>query len=131
MRQLYAGRGLDIELILDGPDLCFRGEEQDLQEMLGNLLDNACKWARRRVRVTARRDGPGRLAIQVDDDGGGIAEARRVSIFKRGERADERQPGSGLGLDIVRDLACTYGGRARADASDLGGLRVTLFLPAG
>jgi len=129
MRQLYADRQLDIVLAPHPPDLCFRGEQHDFQEMLGNLLDNACKWAQRRVQITAGQDGP-QLAIHVDDDGAGIADTERERIFKRGVRMDEQRPGSGLGLDIVRDLACTYGGDVRARTSPLGGLRVTLLLPA-
>jgi len=131
MRRLHADRQLDIALAVKPADLCFRGELHDFQEMLGNLLDNACKWARRQVRVTARRDARGRLSIHVDDDGPGIADTERERIFKRGVRVDEQQPGSGLGLDIVRDLACTYGGDVQALRSpDLGGLRVMLILPA-
>lgn len=132
MRQLYAERKLDIALAPHPPELCFRGEPHDLQEMVGNLLDNACKWANRRVLVTAERDsdGAGRLAIHVDDDGAGIAATERERIFQRGVRMDEQRPGSGLGLDIVRDLACTYGGDVQAGASPLGGLRITLLLPA-
>jgi len=130
MRQLYAERQLDIALAPHPPGLCFRGEQHDFQEMLGNLLDNACKWAERRVLVTAQRDAAGRLSIHVDDDGAGIADTERERIFKRGVRMDEQRPGSGLGLDIVRDLACTYGGDVQARTSPLGGLRVTLLLPA-
>ena len=109
-------------------DLAFRGDEQDLQEMAGNLLDNA-KWAARRLCVTAARDGEGMLLIHIDDDGPGIPEDERERIFERGTRLDEQRPGSGLGLDIARDLARSYGGDVLAGESPLGGLRVTLRLP--
>lgn len=130
MQRLYAARGLEFEMAEFADGLEFRGEEQDLQEMVGNLLDNACKWAARRVRIGARADAPDRLQIVIDDDGPGIAEDERERIFERGVRMDEQRPGSGLGLDIVRDLAGTYGGEVSAGQSPLGGLRVTLTLPA-
>lgn len=130
MQRLHAARGLRIEMAAFTPGLMFRGELQDVQEMLGNLLDNACKWATATVRVSAQRDAADRLVICVDDDGKGIADAERERIFERGVRMDEQRPGSGLGLDIVRDLVRAYGGEVRADRSPLGGLRVTLWLPA-
>jgi signal transduction histidine kinase len=82
------------------------------------------------VRVSASAAGQGQLLIQIDDDGPGIADEERERIFLRGVRMDEQRPGSGLGLDIVRDLASTYGGQAQAERSPLGGLRVSLWLPA-
>ncbi|CUI53866.1 sensor histidine kinase [Achromobacter dolens] len=130
MQRLYAARGLALEMEEFPDRLEFRGEEQDLQEMVGNLLDNACKWAARRVRIGAHADAPDRLRIVIDDDGPGISEGERERIFERGVRMDEQRPGSGLGLDIVRDLAGTYGGEVGAGQSPLGGLRVTLILPA-
>lgn len=130
VRRLYAQRDLRIGGGDIPPGLVFRGEQQDLQEMLGNLLDNACKWAAGQVQVTAEQDGPGRLVIHVDDDGPGIEDHERERIFLRGVRMDEQRPGSGLGLDIVRDLAGTYGGEVRAARSPLGGLRASLRLPA-
>lgn len=130
MQRLYAARGLELEMDEFADRLEFRGEEQDLQEMVGNLLDNACKWAARRVRISAGSAAPDRLRIVIDDDGPGIAEDERERIFERGVRMDEQRPGSGLGLDIVRDLAGTYGGEVSAGPSPLGGLRVTLTLPA-
>ncbi|WP_116793020.1 sensor histidine kinase [Achromobacter dolens] len=130
MQRLYAAAGLALEMDEFPDRLEFRGEEQDLQEMVGNLLDNACKWAARRVRIGAQADAPDRLRIVIDDDGPGISEGERERIFERGVRMDEQRPGSGLGLDIVRDLAGTYGGEVSAGQSPLGGLRVTLILPA-
>jgi signal transduction histidine kinase len=106
----------------------FAGEAQDLEEMVGNLLDNACKWARRRVTVSSENSG-GRVAILVDDDGPGLPAERREEVFERGRRLDQSVPGSGLGLAIVRDLAEIYGGRVGLEDSPDGGLRVRLELP--
>ena len=97
--------------------------------MLGNLLDNACKWARTRVGDITSSDGDG-VASLVDDDGPGLAASMREAVLQRGVRADEAAPGSGFGLAIVRDLAELYGGTIALDASPLGGLRATLRLPA-
>src|SRR5690606_20049854 len=105
-------------------------EAQDLQEMLGNLLDNACKWAVHRVCVEARAAAGGRLEVAIDDDGPGLPPAVREAVFGRGVRADENTPGSGLGLAIVRDLARLYGGDIALETSALGGLRAVLTLPA-
>lgn len=97
-----------------------------MHEILGNLLDNACKWASLRVEVSLEvRDGE--LQITLDDDGPGIAEGERLRVLNRGERADEQVPG---GLAIVVDLTRLYGGRIELAASPLGGLRVRLTLPA-
>lgn len=128
MQRVHAARGIEIDATLIPAKLAFRGEEQDLQEMLGNLLDNACKWAAHRVTVTASADA-GKLAILVEDDGPGLSPTEREVVFERGVRADEQVPGSGLGLAIVRDLARLYGGDASLGESRGGGLRVTLTLP--
>lgn len=129
MRSIHAERQLAL-MVRDMPaSLCFRGEVQDLQEMLGNLLDNACKWATRRVELAAQRDGD-RLRITIDDDGSGLAAGERDAVIRRGVRADEQVPGSGLGLAIVDDLARLYGGQIELADSPLGGLRAVLILPA-
>jgi signal transduction histidine kinase len=113
----------------------FQGEKQDLEEMLGNLLDNACKWSRQKVVLTvlvddARASGGAKtLRIRVEDDGPGVSPEQRAKIGKRGIRLDETKPGSGLGLSIVSDLASSYRGGLRLDASALGGLLVELHLP--
>jgi signal transduction histidine kinase len=114
----------------------FQGEKQDLEEMLGNLLDNACKWGKGRVYLTAtvetlqassqRRQ----LRIAVEDDGPGLSAEQRAKIGKRGMRLDETKPGSGLGLSIVSDLAASYRGRLTLEASEHGGLKAVLSLPA-
>ncbi len=126
--RLHADRRLDIGLEgLDG--LVFRGDPEDLEEMLGNLMDNACKWARRRVRVRGRRTGQ-RLELAVEDDGAGIPEPERAAVVERGRRLDETRPGSGLGLAIVREIAELYRGDLRLEDSELGGVRAVLTLPA-
>ena len=129
MQRLHADRQLAFELAPQAQDGAFRGEEQDLYELLGNLIDNAGKWARTRVVVDVRREGD-LLCFTVDDDGPGIPEALRDRMFERGVQLDEQRPGSGLGLDIVRALAQTYGGSVQALASPLGGARLRLCLPA-
>lgn len=130
MERLHAGRQLQFSLHGANAEMAFRGEEQDLFEMLGNLLDNAGKWAASQVRLEVQREGDS-LCFTVDDNGPGIADdAQRQRIFERGERLDEQRPGTGLGLDIVRELAHTYGGSIEALPSPLGGLRMCLCLPA-
>jgi signal transduction histidine kinase len=124
------GTSRAVELVVEvAPEHGFAGEAQDLEEMVGNLLDNACKWARHRVTV-ASRSGGGRVTILVDDDGPGLPVAQREEVFERGRRLDQSVPGSGLGLAIVRDLAEIYGGRVALEDSPSGGLRVRLELPA-
>jgi signal transduction histidine kinase len=101
--------------------------------MVGNLVDNACKWASQRVamniEILQQQDGRSRLRIAVEDDGPGLPEAERQTILKRGYRLDESKPGSGLGLSIVADLAALYRGSLRLEKAALGGLRATLELP--
>jgi signal transduction histidine kinase len=126
--KLYAGRTLEIVSTI-GPDLYPRVQREDLDEMLGNLLDNGCKWARSRIVLAAdRKDGM--LVLTVDDDGPGLATDLRSVVLERGVRIDEASPGSGLGLAIVRDLAELYGGSICLEESPLGGLRARLSLPA-
>ena len=100
----------------------FIGDRADLTELLGNLLDNACKWARSRVRIEVgdRRDGGlthARLRLTIEDDGPGIAEADRAQVLERGGRADEATPGHGLGLSMVHDTVALYGGTMHIDSS--------------
>ncbi|MFL6722998.1 MAG: ATP-binding protein [Sphingomicrobium sp.] len=108
-----------------------RVERQDLDEMLGNLVENAAKYGNGRVFVTVDRPSGGKVTIQIEDDGPGIAQQQREELFKRGKRLDTTgKPGTGLGLAIVRDVAEIYGGAVSLDESeDLGGLLVTLSLP--
>ncbi|HNT39684.1 MAG TPA: HAMP domain-containing sensor histidine kinase [Rubrivivax sp.] len=128
MARLHAERDLIFELASGAEELAFRGEEQDLYELLGNLLDNAGKWARTRVVVDVRGEGE-QLRLDVDDDGPGIVPAERERMFERGVQLDERRAGSGLGLDIVCTLAETYGGSVQVLDSPLGGARLRLQLP--
>jgi signal transduction histidine kinase len=129
LRRLYAERGVRIDVDV-GPDLSARIDREDLDELLGNLLDNACKWGRHRVVLQATRDRD-RVVLTIDDDGPGIDPALREAVFARGVRADETAPGSGLGLAIVRDLAAACGGDVAVAEAPIGGLRVRLRLPAG
>ncbi|CAN5244102.1 sensor histidine kinase [soil metagenome] len=121
----------DVEIDWRAPDeLGFLGERQDLQEILGNLIENACKWSKRRVRISAGASGLGQMIVVVEDDGPGLPQDQREGALKRGARMDEEAPGSGLGLAIVDDLTRAYGGRLTLAASDMGGLKVILELPA-
>ncbi|WGF86493.1 sensor histidine kinase [Marinivivus vitaminiproducens] len=129
LQRLYRSR--DLEFRTDVPeDLAFRGEAQDLEEMLGNLLENAGKWARAKVLVRARLIASDRLTIAVEDDGPGLEPAVRARALKRGQRLDETTPGTGLGLAIVQDMATLYGGRIRLETAEMGGLCAALELPA-
>jgi len=115
------------------PRARFRGERQDFEEMLGNLLDNAFKWAETTVEISlevAPGGTPGRIALLIDDDGPGLPDEAMVDVLKRGRRLDETTPGSGLGLSIGVDLAKLYGGELSLQRSPLGGLRARLELPA-
>lgn len=133
MRRLFEDKGIAID-VADGTGFRFRGEKQDLLEILGNLLDNACKWAERDVRVVVR-PAPGTSGalpffdIVVDDDGPGLAPEERARVIERGRRLDESKPGSGLGLSIVTELVRLYGGELILAASEAGGLRAIVRLP--
>jgi len=134
VERVHAERRLTLRCAPMAKDLAFAGEVQDLQEILGNLLDNACKWARHEVLVAAtsmQSVSGGRLRIVIDDDGPGIDSDRRDAVMARGARLDESVPGSGLGLAIVNELVGLYGGSLRLQAAPAGGLRVEVELPAG
>jgi len=128
LARIHAERGIAIDVEGKG-GLFFRGERQDLEEMLGNLIDNACKWAATKVRV-AIVSGTGRIVVTVDDDGPGLTPEQREAAFGRGHRLDEAVPGSGLGLSIVKDVAALYGGKVSLHSSPLGGVRAVLEIPA-
>jgi len=131
MRHLHAGRELQIDADVS-PAHEIRGRREDLDEMLGNLLDNACKWTRRRVVISSSISSSSEdasLVISVDDDGPGLDPSMRAQVLQRGVRADEQVLGSGLGLAIVSDLAELYGGSVALETSPLGGTRARLQLP--
>jgi signal transduction histidine kinase len=134
MEKIHHGRGVEIEI--DAPqEARFRGEQQDLEEMVGNLVDNACKWAQSRVSIEAFPEQPDAsserrfVRIVVDDDGPGLTPSQREQVARRGRRLDETKPGSGLGLSIVMELATLYGGRLTLGTAPIGGLRAELVLP--
>jgi signal transduction histidine kinase len=135
MEKIHRGRGVAIE-VSAGSKARFRGERQDLEEMAGNLVDNACKWATSRVFIEVLVEQPAEpgatpmLRIIVDDDGRGLSEKERAQVSRRGQRLDESKPGSGLGLSIVVDLASLYGGSLTLGRAPIGGLRAELLLPA-
>ena len=135
MEKIHRDRAISIQVKAD-PAARFRGERQDLEEMVGNLVDNACKWAASQVFIEVMVQPPNepgagpRLRIVVDDDGRGLSEAERAQVSRRGQRLDESKPGSGLGLSIVTDLAGLYGGNLSLGKAPIGGLRAELVLAA-
>lgn len=135
MERLSSDREIRIALSVE-PGLKLRAEAQDAEEIFGNLLDNACKWANSRVSVSARADaatdaeGRAMLLVTIEDDGPGLPADKRQEALKRGRRLDETVPGTGLGLAIVTDLTSLYGGTLTLSDSPLGGLRAEVRLPA-
>ncbi len=128
LARIFQGKGIEIAAEV-GPGVAFRGEKQDLEEILGNVLENACKWSAARAAIQIS-EGDGRLVAVVDDDGPGVPAAQFDRLLHRGERLDESVQGSGLGLSITYDLVKLYLGDISFEASPLGGLRVVLTLPA-
>jgi signal transduction histidine kinase len=132
MEKTHHDRKLAIGI--DAPEHArFRGERQDLEEMVGNLVDNACKWAQSQVaiEVIPERIEPNRdvIRVVVDDDGPGLSPSEREQVARRGRRLDETKPGSGLGLSIAVELAALYGGAVTLGTAPIGGLRAELLLP--
>jgi signal transduction histidine kinase len=134
MEKIHQDRGIVVDIkAADG--LRFRGERQDLEEMVGNLVDNACQWAQSRVAIEVLSERPDPtderriVRILVDDDGPGLSPQQREQVTHRGQRLDETKPGSGLGLSIVMELAGLYGGSLTLGAAPNGGLRAELVLP--
>jgi signal transduction histidine kinase len=134
MEKIHHDRGVAIDV--DAPEGArFRGERQDLEEMIGNLVDNACKWAQSRVAIEVFPERPDPkddrrvVRIVVDDDGPGLSPQQREQVARRGRRLDETKPGSGLGLSIVMELATLYGGGLTLGTAPIGGLRAELVVP--
>jgi signal transduction histidine kinase len=125
-------RGVSVTLAPPAQEVVFAGEREDLEEIVGNLLENAMKWAKRSVVVSLvaelPQDGHGMLSIAIEDDGPGIPENKAREVLKRGKRLDETKPGTGLGLAIVSDLVSEYGGRIELGRSELGGLKAVVLL---
>ena len=134
MEKIHRDRGIAIDLG-GSDDAKFRGERPDLEEMIGNLVDNACKWAQSRVAIEVLSERPNPtndqriVRITVDDDGPGLSPSQREQVARRGRRLDETKPGSGLGLSIVVELANLYGGELTLGTAPIGGLRAELVLP--
>ncbi|MBU2533713.1 MAG: GHKL domain-containing protein, partial [Alphaproteobacteria bacterium] len=134
LERIYFDKNVKITIECDGK-LAFRGEKQDLEELLGNLLDNAAKWAEAKVRLHACSTSATRhtgqwLLVTIEDDGPGVPATARDQMMKRGRRLDESKPGSGLGLSIVQDLVTSYRGDLQLSKSQMGGLKAELRLPA-
>ena len=128
LERVFQDKGVEIDWRCP-ESLCFRGERQDLLEIVGNLLENACKWSKRRVRMVAEAAGAEEFRLTVEDDGPGLPDEQRAEVLKRGARLDESAPGSGLGLSIVDELVRAYGGRVELARAQMGGLQVQLWLP--
>lgn len=126
--RIFQDKGVRVDWDAD-EDLFFQGERQDFLEIAGNVIENAAKWSKGRVRVNASANSDGKLLIVVEDDGPGLPADRRAEVLKRGARLDEATPGSGLGLSIVDELARAYGGDLVLSNSRMGGLKVDLILP--
>jgi signal transduction histidine kinase len=128
LERIFRAQGVAVEWDA-AADLCFHGERQDLMEIAGNLMENACKFSRGRVRVNASVTGPEEMLLTVEDNGPGLPPEQREEVLRRGARLDESAPGSGLGLNIVDELARAYGGRLALSDSIMGGLKIDVWLP--
>ena len=129
LARLYRAEGVKLVVTGEVPDLVFRGEQEDLQDMVGNLAENACRHGGGLVEVGVTAGDGHRLVIQIDDDGEGLSDEQALAALRRGVRLDETQSGSGLGLAIASELAQAYAGTLGLTRSPLGGLRATLDLP--
>lgn len=128
LQRIFRDKGVTIDWDA-AEDIYFLGERQDLLEIAGNAVENACKWGKARVKVRAEAAAPGRFRLVVEDDGQGLPPERREEVLQRGARLDETAPGSGLGLSIIDELAKAYGGSVTLADSSLGGLRLEADLP--
>ncbi len=133
LNKIYEGKNIVVNYAIDEQELIFKGEVNDFEEMAGNIMENAAKWAEKNITVDCRKDGD-RIVIEIADDGPGIEASKRAAVFARGGRLDEKTPGSGLGLSIVKDLAALYGGNISLSdnrKSNTGsGLLAKLILPS-
>ena len=129
VERIYQDRDIQVDMDIDDT-IAFRGERQDLQELVGNVLDNACKWAAGHVRIRVASLDDATFNVSIEDDGPGLTREEAEQVVQRGTRLDEAQPGSGLGLSIVADITDLYNGRFSLDRSEFGGLKVSLNLPA-
>jgi signal transduction histidine kinase len=135
LERIHRDKGVTIKVTCP-PTLQFQGEQQDLEEMLGNLLDNACAWSKKSAFLTVKplalpqRSARKTVVFLIEDDGPGLSPEQREKVGKRGQRLDESKPGSGLGLSIVADFATSYRGKLTLDTSPHGGLLVRVELPA-
>jgi len=127
MSKIYRDKNVRLTISVAN-NMRFSGEREDLEQVLGNLIDNACKWAEGKVYISVY-DQNGTLAFDIEDDGPGLSDEQQKRAMKRGERLDEHTPGSGLGLSIVRDLMEAYDGTFTMARSKLGGLKATLTFP--
>jgi two-component system sensor histidine kinase PhoQ len=126
--KVYRDKSPSIDVAID-PGASFRGDTGDFLEMAGNLIDNACKWCEAKVRVTIKPVGASGMILSVADDGPGVPAEARDALLERGMRLDEKTPGHGIGLAIVRDIAESYGGHLAIQAADLGGAQFTITIP--
>lgn len=139
LERIHSDKGIEFTIHCES-GLAFRGEKQDIEELLGNLMDNAAKWSAGKVRLKAsavtgvqaakNADQTRKLSVIIEDDGPGVPPQQRADMMKRGRRLDETKPGSGLGLSIVHDLVTSYRGELTLSQSDLGGMRAEVILPA-
>ena len=120
----------EIELQKGFKEFFIFGSLEDMEELIGNLVENACKWGRKKIKIKFENHGKNEVKILIDDDGPGLEQEQKNKVFTRGFRVDEQTPGSGLGLNIVKDILEIYKGEIRLEKSpSLGGLRVNIVLP--
>jgi two-component system sensor histidine kinase PhoQ len=131
LKRVYSQKLINTDVMIE-PGLAFYGEQRDLLELAGNLLDNACKYGGGQVRLSAQAidsaDPRAGISLQVDDNGPGIAEDKRGQLLQRGVRGDERVEGHGLGLAIVLEIVSAYNGEITIKQSDLGGACISVLL---